>query len=92
MLVIGSYNKTPVNVHFLVVQTQWPLAIVMAMMLFSGFVFGLIGALIVGNGKSKQTVIKNKAPESNSPQLNEEQKLSPNPSSNNELIPAKEKS
>ena len=54
MFVIGNYNNTPVTVHFLIVQTQWPLAAVMALMIACGFIFGFIGALIVGMGKAKQ--------------------------------------
>ena len=52
--VIGNYNNTPVTVHFLIVQTQWPLAAVMALMIACGFIFGFIGALIVGMGKANQ--------------------------------------
>ena len=53
MFVLGSYNNTPVNIHFLVVQVEWSLASVMALMLFSGFIFGLIAALIIGSGNHK---------------------------------------
>lgn len=56
MLVIGSYNDGLVPIHFLIVQLHWPLATVMALMLFCGFIIGLLVALTVrvgSNAKAK---------------------------------------
>lgn len=80
----------------MVVQSQWPLAVVMAMMLFCGFIFGLIGALVVGASKSKQGAHAVKDTEQASQpdlsQSTQEQQLLSNPTANSELIADKVKS
>lgn len=87
MLVIGNYNNSPVTVHFLVVQTQWPLAAVMALMLFCGFTFGLLAALIIGMKHSKTTT----KPASNDDNMLQSQD-NQIPESGNELVATPSKS
>ena len=62
MLLLGHHNAAPVTVHWLIIQAQWPLAAIMAMMLFIGFSFGLICALLIGAKKNKQQKAKQQTP------------------------------